>query len=332
MKLKFFFAVTWEKVKAASQCDRTTILLVGKIKNGFPTDKKDMPDVIDKYWDYKDQLSSINGVVIYKDRIVIPVALRGRILENLHSAHQGVSSMFSRAQTIIFWPGISTDIENARNNCRTCHRNAPSQARLPPREPKIPNVPFEMIYADYFKLQGKQFLIIGDRLSGWTEVVSIKPGSGLSGVKGLCDALRHVFVTFGVPEELSSDGGPEFTAFESIDFYKRWGTRHRLSSAYFPQSNGRAEVAVKMTKRLLEDNIGADGNIHTDKVIRALLQQRNTPDRDCKLSPAEVLFGHPLRDAMPKLDKSVMVFESGQIHNQWHQAWAAKEDTHSVVK
>ena len=137
--------------------------------------------------------------------------------------------------------------------------------------------------------------------------------------------LRQVFVTFGVPDEISSDGGPEFTAEESKDFYRRWGTRHRLSSAYFPQSNGRAEVAVKSTKRLLEDNIGPSGDLNTDDVVCAHLQQRNTPDRDCALSPAEVLFGRTLKDSLPRLDKSRMIFDNGQIHEQWHQAWAAKE-------
>ena len=130
----------------------------------------------------------------------------------------------------------------------------------------------------------------------------------------------------GVPEELSSDGGPEFSSMEAMDFYARWGIRHRLSSAYFPQSNGRAEVAVRITKRLLEGNMAEDGSLNTDNMVRALLQQRNTPDRDCQLSPAEVLFGRGLRDAMPQLSKSVKIFESDQIHNQWHEAWAAKEE------
>ena len=145
-------------------------------------------------------------------------------------------------------------------------------------------------------------------MSGWTEVVKIEAGKEYSGAKGLCRALRQVFVTFGVPEEISSVGGPEFIAGESLDFYNRWGTSHRLSSAYYPQSNGRAEVAVKLVKRLLEDNISEDGSLNTDGVVQALLQQRNTPDRDCKLSPTEVLFGRRLRDSMPQLYKSVMIF------------------------
>ena len=65
-------------------------------------------------------------------------------------------------------------------------------------------------------------------------------------------AFRRVFSTFGVPEEISTDGGPEFAAQEFKDFLVRWGVHHRMSSAYFAQSNGRAEVAVKTMKRLVE--------------------------------------------------------------------------------
>ena len=100
-----------------------------------------------------------------------------------------------------------------------------------------------------------------------------------------------MFVTFGVAEELSSDGGPEFVAAITKEFYERWGTRHRLSSAYLPASNGRAEQAVKVAKRLIEGNIGPTGSLDTDSLAAALLQHRNTPDRESGLSPAQVLFG-----------------------------------------
>ena len=73
-----------------------------------------------------------------------------------------------------------------------------------------------------------------DRLSGWPEVVQVKIGNGPAGAKRLCQALRQVFATFGVPEEISSDGGPEFIADETKDFFSRWGVKHRLSSSYFP--------------------------------------------------------------------------------------------------
>ena len=320
------FAVTWEKVQAVSARDEAMCLLADSIRNGFPNSRMDLPEIIRGFWEARESLRCSDGVILYKDRIVIPSALRKQIVDNLHSAHQGVSSIYLRAQTIVYWPSLTSDLEEARNACRSCHRNAPSQAKLPPTAPEIPTTPFQMIFADYFQLVRKHYLVIGDRLSGWTEVVQARVDSASSGSKGLCGALRILFSRIGVPEEISSDGGPEFISQEASDFYTRWGIKHRLSSSYFPQSNGRAEVAVKITKRLLEGNMAENGSLDTDNMVRALLQQRNTPDRDCKLSPAEVLFGRRLRDTLPQLSKSVQIFDSDQLHNQWHQAWAAKEE------
>ena len=156
--------------------------------------------------------------------------------------------MTHRAQSSVIWPGITTDLAATRANCRCCERNAPSQSKMPPTEPHIPITPFEALAADYFHLQGSYYLVIGDRLSGWTEVKAVRASSFTSGAAGLCAALRSMFVTFGVPVEISLDGGPEFRAQETKDFLNRWGIRHRLSSAYHPQSNGRAELAVKIAK------------------------------------------------------------------------------------
>ena len=103
--------------------------------------------------------------------------------------------------------------------------------------------------------------------------------------------LRELFAYFGVPARLSSDGGPEFVTKETQDFFKRWGVQHRLSSAYFPCSNGRAEVSVKAAKRMLHNNIKKDGSLDTDRFAAALMTKRNTPEYGSKLSPAEILMG-----------------------------------------
>ena len=233
---------------------------------------------------YRDSLYISDGVVLYQDRAVIPSSLRRTILEGLHSAHQGVSSMQSRAQSIVFWPGMTLDIQETRSKCRECNRNAPSQAPMPSIQSTPPLTPFEQIFADFFEYGGHHYLITGDRLSGWTEVFSTPTGSVWSGARGLIACLRSSFATFGVPDELSSDGGPEFAAGVTKNFLETWDVKHRKSAAYNPQSNGRAEVAVKSAKRLLMSNIGPNGSLNSDKFIRALLQLRNTPDPDCNLS------------------------------------------------
>jgi len=109
------------------------------------------------------------------------------------------------------------------------------------------------------------------------------------------------------------------------EFLQRLGVNHRVSSAYNPQSNGRAEVAVKTAKRLLRSNTGPSGSLDTDRFLRAMMHLRNTPDRDCDVSPAQIVFGRPLRDAFAfasRLEK----FTNENIRPLWRQAWVKKEE------
>ena len=102
---------------------------------------------------------------------------------------------------------------------------------------------------------------------------------------------------FGVPDKLSSDGGYEFTVSVTADFLKKLDVKHRIPSAYNPQSNGRAKVAVKSAKRLLISNIGPSGSLDYDKLPRAMLQLHNIPDTDSNISPAQIIYGRPIHDA-----------------------------------
>jgi transposase InsO family protein len=141
---------------------------------------------------------------------------------------------------------------------------------MPPADPFIPTAPFQVVTSDYFHLEGKSYLLTVDRFSHWPDLREAQAHSSQSGAHGLIKASRELFATFGVPEELSSDGGPEYIAKDFEDFLKTWGIKHRQSSAYNSQSNGRAEVTVKAMKRLLRDNIDHHGKLNTDAVTRAM--------------------------------------------------------------
>ena len=265
------------------------------------------------------------GVLLCQDSVVVPPSLRRRVLQNLHAAHQGTSSMEQRAYAIVYWPGISKDIRETREGCADCNRNTPSQAATPPLPSAPPLSPFEAVFADFFDYRGCHYLVVGDRLSGWVEVLGSTAGTNLASSAGLVRHLRSFFATFGVPEEISSDGGPEFTAKGTQDFLRLWGVRHRVSSASFPQSNGWAEVAVKTAKRLLLSNTGPTGSLDHDRFLRAMLQVRNTPDPDCNLSPAQIIFGRLLRNLFSFVN-CLEKFSNPHIRPLWRQAWAAKEE------
>merc|ERR1711888_269155 len=104
----------------------------------------------------------------------------------------------------------------------------------------------------------------------------------------------------GVAEHFSSDEGSQFTSGLFTKFLSDWGVEEKkVSSAYFPHTNLRAETAVKSAKRLIRDNTASDGTPNWDKVFMALMNHRNTPDAEWKLSPAQLLFGRPVRDFLP---------------------------------
>ena len=318
-------AILWSEIVTESAADPTLALLVSTLKDGFPQNICELDSSLAPYWNIRNSLVVEDDVVWYNNRVVLPPSLRPRALEVLHSAHQGVSAMEDRARGIVYWPGITYDIQITRNSCTDCCKNAPSQASLPAMVPEIPSTPFESIFADFFEASGYHYLVAGDRLSGWVEVYSSPVGSSRAGSSGLIAHLRTLFATFGVPLTMSSDGGPELSATTTTDFLTRWGVHHRKSAAYHPQSNGRAEVAVKKAKRLLKSCIGPGGSLNNDKFLRGMLQLRNTPDPECKLSPAQVLFGRTLRDAFSFVNRCPK-FENQAIQPIWREAWTAKED------
>ena len=110
----------------------------------------------------------------------------------------------------------------------------------------------------------------------------------------------------------------------------QWGVYHRKSSANYPQSNGRAELAVKTCKRLLQSNTDGFGNLDTARVTKALLQYRNTPVAGVGMSPAFMLFGRPLRDALPSSPSNVpnkmsYIDRYGRTSNVWKEIQEGRE-------
>ena len=310
-------SVSWDRVREETASDRTMVELYNIILSGFDTEDKVPPD-LQPYCKYKDSLSTVDGVIIYKDRVVVPPRLRTAVLENLHSAHQGVTMMNARAEASVFWPGITNDIIKIRSRCTLCDQMAPSQPNSPPVTPIRPEYPFQCICADYFQKDGSNYLVIVDRYSCWPIVH--RAGYGEMTSKNFISALKIHCVTYGIPEELASDGGPQLESAETNQFFSAYGIHHRVSSVSYPHSNTRAELGVKAMKRLLTSNTGANGSLDTDKVLRALLQYRNTPDPSTGMSPAQVIFGRQIRDFTP------VVPGKYRPRDEWRQVMEKREE------
>ena len=268
------------------------------VMEGFPDDRNKLPDDLKKYWRIKENLTVDDDLLLYGVRLYVPKSLRPALLVRMHEAHQGISRMQARARLALYWPGIDEDVENFVRACRHCIER---QAK-PPKEPLIqkprPERPFQEVAVDYAEKNGHKFIIIVDCKTDWPDIIRCKNGN--TSAKALIKDLRATFCRTAVPNILWSDQGPQFTSAELKQFLAEWGVRHMMSSPRNPQSNGKAESAVKSMKNLITSSFkGGNADLEEDKLARALLQYRNTPNKRDGLSPAQKLFGRSVQDSLP---------------------------------
>ena len=99
----------------------------------------------------------------------------------------------------------------------------------------------------------------------------------------------------GIPREIRTDNGKQFDSFLFRQFSRTYGFKWTTSSPEYQQSNGQAESAVKIVKKIFK--------LNNDPYL-ALLTYRNTP-LSCGVSPAQLLFGRRLRDRLPRCDSKL---------------------------
>ena len=310
-------ALTWERLEAGCLASPQYRLLHKTVQQGVPENSKDWDLQLQPYFRHRQYLSTLGPVVLLYDRPIIPNSLRQDAMDHLHAAHGCANLMFSRAASSLYWPNYREDINQFQAACRTCRRIAPSNPSLPhTAQPDMPTYPFESVVADFFSFEGRNYLAMADRYSNWISLFKLVKDDAYN----LLQALRDYSTCFGIPRRLSSDGASIFTAAETENFCKRWGISQRISSSYFPQSNKRAEVAVKSCKRMVRDNLKPDGSLDGDRLARALLVHRNTPDPATGVSPAQIVFGRQVRDHLPtplhKLD----------LRSDWQRAAKLREE------
>ena len=64
--------------------------------------------------------------------------------------------------------------------------------------------------------------------------------------------LRHIFSSYGFPEQIVNDSGPQFTSDQFADFLRQNGVRYPRPAPYHPATNAAAERMVQVLKKGLK--------------------------------------------------------------------------------
>lgn len=86
------------------------------------------------FFSRKDELSVEGGCILWECRVVVPPKKREQIMAELHDTHSGITLMKAVARSLVWWPGIVTDLKQMVKSCESCQasRNAPPKTVLHP--------------------------------------------------------------------------------------------------------------------------------------------------------------------------------------------------------
>ncbi|KAI3353056.1 hypothetical protein L3Q82_019628 [Scortum barcoo] len=181
-----------------------------------------------------------------KDRLFVPSNLRSLVLQWIHtskfSCHPGIRRTLFLLQQRFWWPRMAQDTQEYINACSVCARSSnpfpfltgKSSHRAPAGFLKPLPIPPPLVSYCCGRPWSHHPKVAVDFVSG------LPPSQALETASLLTD---HVFRLHGLPTDIVSDRGPQFTSQVWTAFCKALGATPSLSSGYHPQSNGQTERA-----------------------------------------------------------------------------------------
>ena len=290
VKMSEFLSVSadrQEKIKIATQEDPCLKTVVRLISQGWESET--IPPEAKPYYNVRDELVVENNIVFCGDRCVIPQSMRKEILSQIHT-HVGIDGCLRRARQIVYWPRMTTEIKDYIGKCEACQSFTQKQCKEPLISHQIPDRPWAKVGTDIFVFDDKNYLVTVDYFSNFFEIDALEDITS----KCVISKLKQHFARHGIPNVLVSDNAQVFKSEKFKKFRNQWDFEHITSSARYPQSNGKAENAVKSAKRLMKKCKLS----HTDPML-ALLNLRNTPQQSTSYSPVQQLMSRQTRTLLP---------------------------------
>jgi transposase InsO family protein len=230
-------------------------------------------------------------------RPLVPAAFRRPIFDAIHGlAHLGIRATRRLIASRFVWPGLSSQVAAWCRDCQQCQRA--KVTRQPAATPQAISNPTQRFSHLHIDLVGSlppssggetHLLTVLDRSTRWAEAIPLRSTSA-----GACAAalVGGWVYRFGVPQQITSDRGSQFTSAVWDFFTRRLGIKARLTTPYHPQSNGAVERFHRRLKEALKARLA--GSDWVDHLPWVMLGLRAAPREDSGISAAELVYGAPL--------------------------------------
>lgn len=226
----------------------------------------------------------------------VPEAWRKKAFSVVHDlSHPGINTTCKLMAKKFVWHGLSKQVRAWARQCIPCQQSKiQKHTRAPLSKFEIPQRRFDHINIDIVgplpPSQGYTHLLtMVDRFTRWPEAVPISNTDTQTCARVF---VSHWIARFGLPLDISSDRGPQFTSQLWAAMADLFGTKLHRTTAYHPQANGLVERFHRHLKGALKTRL--KGPTWSDEVPWVLLGIRTAPKEDLGVSSAELVYGAPL--------------------------------------
>ncbi|XP_069139202.1 uncharacterized protein [Argopecten irradians] len=240
-------------------------------------------------------------------QLIVPRKFRQTKLKLAHDSimagHQGAKRTASRVMTEFFWPGLQSDVVRYCRSCDVCQRTVPKGrvTKAPLGSMPLIDTPFKRIAVDLVgPLQpatdrgNRYILTVVDYATRYPEAVALK---GIE-TERVAEALVDLFSRVGVPSEMLTDQGAQFTSEMMREVSRLLSIRRLTTTPYHPMCNGLVERFNGTLKQMLR-RMCSERPRDWDKYLSALLfAYREVPQESLGFSPFELLYGRTIRGPM----------------------------------
>lgn len=272
--------------------DHTMQMLSKYAREGWPEQKCNLPLSLKLFWNVRNDIYLIDGLLLKDNRLIIPSEWKRDVLQKLHTGHFGIEKCKAKARKTVFWPNMTKDIEEMVNKCEDCLKYQCKQTKEPMQTHEIPVLPWQIISSDILEFKNTNYVVVIDYYSKYIEALRLTGKKATDVIK----RLDEIFARHGYPEKMIADNMP-YDSREMRNYANSCGINIETISPTYSQSNGLAEKAVHIVKNILRK--GCDLN-------QGLMEHRNTPISNFPFSPNQLLLSRQIRTKIP-VHPSVLV-------------------------